>query len=160
MSDNLNKDVTIGRQFLRYINLVADLGRSDALNGYICQESARNLISNMAHHLNQTEQRAFTWTGPYGGGKSSLALVLGSLVSPNKPLREEAKKILHEHRIEKLPIVDDKGRVQGLITSTDLRKIQDHPNSLKDKKGRIIGRAWFQSSNRDCLKVLLKIHNK
>ena len=30
----------------------------------------------------------------------------------------------------------------------------------KDKKGRIIGRAWFQSSNRDCLKVLLKLHKK
>lgn len=94
MPDNLSKDVTIGRQFLRSINLVADLGRSDALNGYICQESARNLISNMAHHLTETEQRAFTWTGPYGGGKSSLALVLGSLVSPNKQLREESKKIL------------------------------------------------------------------
>ncbi len=94
MSDNLNKNVTIGRQFLRSINLAADLGRSDALNGYICQDSARKLISNMAHHLTETEQRAFTWTGPYGGGKSSLALALGSLVSPNKLLREEAKKIL------------------------------------------------------------------
>lgn len=94
MTDNLNKNVTIGRQFLRSINLMADLGRSDALNGYICQDSARNLISNMAHHLTNTEQKAFTWTGPYGGGKSSLALALGSLVSPNKTLRDEAKKIL------------------------------------------------------------------
>jgi hypothetical protein len=48
----------------------------------------------MAHHINKTRQRAFTWTGPYGGGKSSLALVLGSLVSPTKSLREGAKKII------------------------------------------------------------------
>lgn len=94
MANNLKKNVAIGRQFLRSINLAADLGRSDALDGYICQESARNLISTMAHHLNETEQRAFTWTGPYGGGKSSLALALGSLVSPNKTLRDKAKKIL------------------------------------------------------------------
>lgn len=94
MSDKLIKNVTIGRQFLRSINLSADLGRSDALNGYICQESARNLISSMAHHLNETEQRAFTWTGPYGGGKSSLALAVGSLISSNKALRDEAKKVL------------------------------------------------------------------
>jgi hypothetical protein len=48
----------------------------------------------MAHHIAKTSQRAFTWTGPYGGGKSSLALVLGSLVSPTKSLRDGAKKIL------------------------------------------------------------------
>ena len=94
MTDKLTKQVTISRQFLRSINLEADLGRSDALQGYICQETARSLLKNMAHHLNGTRQRAFTWTGPYGGGKSSLALVLGSLVSPNKLLRVEANKLL------------------------------------------------------------------
>ena len=94
MSDKLNQHVTISRQFLRSVNLEADLGRSDALNGYICQTTALSLIKNMAHHLNETRQRAFTWTGPYGGGKSSLALVLGSLVSPNLSLRNHAKKIL------------------------------------------------------------------
>jgi hypothetical protein len=95
MSENLDQNVKVSRQFLRSVNLEADLGRSDALQGYICQDTATSLIKTMAHHLNQTKQRAFTWTGPYGGGKSSLALVLGSLVSPDKDLRSSAKKILN-----------------------------------------------------------------
>jgi len=95
MSENLDKNVTVSRQFLRSINLEADLGRSDALQGYICQNTATSLIQTMAHHLNQTRQRAFTWTGPYGGGKSSLALLLGSLVSPDKELRASARSILN-----------------------------------------------------------------
>ena len=95
MPENLEKNVKVSRQFLRSVNLEADLGRSDALQGYICQDTATSLIKTMAHHLNQTKQRAFTWTGPYGGGKSSLALVLGSLVSPDKDLRANAKKILN-----------------------------------------------------------------
>ena len=94
MNNKADQNISISRQFLRSINLEADLGRSDALQGYICQDTATRLVKTMAHHLNQTSQRAFTWTGPYGGGKSSLALVLGSLVSPNKTLRDSAKKIL------------------------------------------------------------------
>ena len=94
MTDKLNSNVTISRQFLRSVNLEADLGRTDALQGYICQDTAKSLVKNMAHHLNQSRQKAFTWTGPYGGGKSSLALVLGSLVSPIKELKTEAKKLL------------------------------------------------------------------
>jgi len=90
----LNETISVSRQFLRSVNLEADLGREDALQGYVCQDTARSLLGNMAHHINKTRQRAFTWTGPYGGGKSSLALVLGSLVSPNKSLRDGAKKIL------------------------------------------------------------------
>jgi hypothetical protein len=95
MPENHEQNVSISRQFLRSVNLEADLGRSDALQGYICQNTASGLIKTMAHHLNETRQRAFTWTGPYGGGKSSLALALGSLVSPNKELRASARKILH-----------------------------------------------------------------
>lgn len=95
MIEKINQNITISRQFLRSVNLESDLGRSDALQGYICQDTATRLVKTMAQHLNQTRQRAFTWTGPYGGGKSSLALVLGALVSPIKALRDSAKKILN-----------------------------------------------------------------
>src|SRR3990172_11775444 len=50
---------------------------------------------------------------------------------------EKAKEILHRHRIEKLPLVDGKGRLKGLITVTDIEKRQKHPNSCKDTLGRL-----------------------
>ena len=90
----LSNVVTISRQFLRSVRIDADIGREDALSGYVCQGTARSLLENMARQLRDTKQRAFTWTGPYGGGKSSLALMLCSLVGKNKALRSKAKKIL------------------------------------------------------------------
>ena len=55
---------------------------------------------------------------------------------------DEAKQILHKHRIEKLPIVDDSGVIKGLITSKDITNNADYPNASKDKKGRpLVGAA-------------------
>jgi len=55
---------------------------------------------------------------------------------------DEAKEILHKHRIEKLPIVDDSGVITGLITSKDIINNADYPNASKDKKGRpLVGAA-------------------
>lgn len=48
-----------------------------------------------------------------------------------------ASEILKEHKIEKLPIIDEKGRLTGLITYKDITKAKDRPNSCKDKKGRL-----------------------
>ena len=55
---------------------------------------------------------------------------------------EEAKDILHNHRIEKLPIIDESGTINGLITSKDITNIEDYPSASKDKKGRpLVGAA-------------------
>ena len=55
---------------------------------------------------------------------------------------DEAKEILHKHRVEKLPIVDDSGIIKGLITSKDITNNADFPNASKDKKGRpLVGAA-------------------
>jgi hypothetical protein len=90
----LSDVVEISRQFLRSVRIDTDLGREDALSGYVCQGTARTLLENMARQVRDTRQRAFTWTGPYGGGKSSLALMLCSLVGANAGMRDKAKKIL------------------------------------------------------------------
>ena len=50
---------------------------------------------------------------------------------------EEARRKLYEHRIEKLPLVDEDGRLAGLITAQDIIKIQEHPNATKDSRGRL-----------------------
>ncbi|MBW1641671.1 MAG: IMP dehydrogenase [Deltaproteobacteria bacterium] len=50
---------------------------------------------------------------------------------------EESKKILHKHRIEKLLVVDKKGRLAGLITIKDIEKIKKYPNACKDSRGRL-----------------------
>jgi IMP dehydrogenase len=49
----------------------------------------------------------------------------------------EAREILHKNRIEKLPIIDENGFLTGLITSSDIKKIERHPYACKDKKGRL-----------------------
>jgi IMP dehydrogenase len=55
---------------------------------------------------------------------------------------DEAKQILHKHRIEKLPIVDNSGIIKGLITSKDITNNADFPHASKDKKGRpLVGAA-------------------
>jgi IMP dehydrogenase len=51
---------------------------------------------------------------------------------------ENARQTLYAHRIEKLPLVDAQGRVAGLITAQDLRKIEEHPLASKDKRGRLL----------------------
>ncbi len=51
---------------------------------------------------------------------------------------EEAKEILHEHRIEKLPIVDEAGRVTGLITMKDITLKGTYPDAVRDEQGRLI----------------------
>ena len=51
---------------------------------------------------------------------------------------EEAKEMLRKHRIEKLPLVDEEGRVRGLITAKDLMKMKEHPYATKDSRGRLM----------------------
>ena len=51
--------------------------------------------------------------------------------------REEARKLLHKHRIEKLVVVDEDGFCVGLITVKDMEKAQNHPDACKDAQGRL-----------------------
>jgi IMP dehydrogenase len=51
---------------------------------------------------------------------------------------DEAERILHQHRIEKLPLVDEAGHLKGLITVKDIQKKRDFPQAATDSKGRLL----------------------
>ena len=51
---------------------------------------------------------------------------------------EQARAILQQHKIEKLPVIDDDNRLAGLITYKDIMKVSDYPNSCKDSLGRLV----------------------
>lgn len=51
--------------------------------------------------------------------------------------QDEAKRLLHQHRIEKLLVVDDEGNCVGLVTVKDMEKARAHPNAVKDAQGRL-----------------------
>ena len=51
---------------------------------------------------------------------------------------DQAKEILHNQRLEKLPVVDDKKHIVGLITSKDILKMEQYPHASKDRKGRLL----------------------
>ena len=51
--------------------------------------------------------------------------------------KDEIMKLLHQHRLERLLVIDDKDNLKGLITVKDIQKSTDHPNACKDSKGRL-----------------------
>lgn len=90
----LSDFVQISRQYQRSIRVDADIGRADALSSYIYHATADSVVDGMCKQLASTNQRCFTWTGPFGGGKSSLAVALASALHPDKALRAKARKAL------------------------------------------------------------------
>lgn len=72
-------------------------------------------------------------------GHRSLAEVMTHevITAPSGTTLKQAEKILHEHRIEKLPLVDADGRLTGLITVKDIMKLEEYPKATKDLRGRL-----------------------
>ena len=94
--------VHVAGRYRRAIRLEADLGNASALEGFICPRSSADVLESLARHVLETDQCAFTWTGPYGGGKSSLAVALGSLLGGSPKLRQAAATILGKATAELL----------------------------------------------------------
>lgn len=89
----LNERVRIARRFLRSIRIEADLGDAAALEGFVCPQSSADVLATMARHVSETGQGAYTWTGPYGSGKSSLVVALSALLNGNAGLQKQATKV-------------------------------------------------------------------
>ena len=79
---------------------------------------------------------------------SNIMTKEGLVTAPEGTSLAEAQKILGKHRIEKLPIVDKKGYLKGLITIKDIEKSIQYPNSARDENGRLlVGAAVSTAAN-------------
>ena len=86
--------VHVGGRFRRSIRIDADLSDPTALNGFVCPPSSAAVLQTMAKHVVESEQTAFTWTGPYGTGKSSLVIALSAALNGSPELRETTSQVL------------------------------------------------------------------
>lgn len=86
--------VDINRRFARSARIDADLNGTPPLIGYVLQASVAKALTTMAASQIDSHQGAFTWTGPYGGGKSSAALLIANLVAGTAENRKIARKIV------------------------------------------------------------------
>ncbi len=69
---------------------------------------------------------------------SEVMTSTGLVTAPVGTTLEDAKKVLQEHKIEKLPIVDDNDILKGLITIKDIEKAKQFPDAAKDSRGRLM----------------------
>src|SRR5690349_7227188 len=88
--------VHINRRFARSARIDADLGGTPPLVGYVLQASVAKALRTLAESQRDSHQGAFTWTGPYGGGKSSAALLVANFIAGSEPNRKIARDIAGE----------------------------------------------------------------
>ncbi|WP_135074888.1 hypothetical protein [Terasakiella sp. SH-1] len=94
--DQLSHSVKVVSRFQRSIRVDTDMYDTEALEGYVCPPSASNALISISKQVASGPQRAFTLTGPFGGGKSSLAVVLGSLLGKRQENHDKACSVLGE----------------------------------------------------------------
>lgn len=86
--------VHVAPRFQRAIRIDTDLHDPHALEGFLCPQSATETLLTMGRHISETGHSAFTWTGPYGSGKSSLVLALHGILAGDARRRARAAEIV------------------------------------------------------------------
>lgn len=73
----------------------------------------------------------------------------GLITAPVGTTLEEARRILARHKVEKLPLVDEAGKLRGLITIKDIQKARQYPHAAKDSQGRLLAAAAVGAGPKD-----------
>ncbi|HEX8966904.1 MAG TPA: IMP dehydrogenase [Chloroflexota bacterium] len=102
------------------VNSLLVVGEEDRLLGIV---TSRDVL--FAEDPSQPVERLMT------GGEQLVTAPVGTRL-------EEARRILHEHRLEKLPLVDATGHLRGLITARDVLRLTEHPMAARDSQGRLL----------------------
>ena len=83
--------VSVDGRFQRSVNINSDIGDLDFFQGYKVPSSSEKLLYEMSEHVSETSHSSFTWTGPYGSGKSSLVVACSALLSEDKNIKSAAE---------------------------------------------------------------------
>ena len=139
----LSDVIKLNARFCRSININQDLDNAEILSNFICPTSFEFALLNITENVSKTGQAAFTWTGPYGSGKSSLALFLSALLGKKKELRAIASNllkakarqtILSQLKVVKgwevLPIVGELKDAQALLKEAIAKKTGKKANNI------------------------------
>jgi IMP dehydrogenase len=102
------------------VNSLLVVGENDRLLGIV---TSRDVL--FAEDPSQPVERIMT------GGEQLVTAPVGTRL-------EQARRILHEHRLEKLPLVDDTGHLRGLITARDVLRLTENPQAARDSQGRLL----------------------
>jgi hypothetical protein len=170
MNQLLANIVTVNNKFCRSVNLNHDFNNYDILKGIICPTSFKLVLDGMIDHISTTGQSAFTWTGPYGAGKSSLALLLTALMGKNKKLRETAEIIIGNSLTKKfyskiyinkgwkiIPVMGELDSIENLISNeTDARNINSIFNCFEEYLEKNEGILLILDEMGKCLEAAAK----
>src|SRR5580765_3480216 len=102
------------------VNSLLVVGENDRLLGIV---TSRDVL--FSEDPSQPVERIMT------GGEQLVTAPVGTRL-------EDARRILHEHRLEKLPLVDATGHLRGLITARDVLRLTEHPTAARDSQGRLL----------------------
>ena len=154
---SLAEHVRIQGRFRQSIRVDQDLGNWDSLEGFICPNSSTSVLLTMADHIVKSGQGAFTWTGPYGSGKSSLAVAFSALLSGNSSHRAYAEKTIGKLKAQeiqnKLPLKTRGWRSLGVV-GRRANPVQVLGEALNDSGLIKKKRNWTETS---LMKSLLEI---
>jgi len=113
------------------IREVIELTRARGISGLPVTDDGNKVVGIITHRDIRFEDQ--------------LDLPVAQVMTPRERLvtvgesatREEVLLLLHKHRIEKIPVVDDENRLRGMITVKDIQKAKDYPRACKDEHGRL-----------------------
>lgn len=157
----LNQLVDIAPYYQKSVRLTDDIKNVDALGGYICLETAKKLLFTMSQQIIHSNQRAFTWTGPFGSGKSSLALALANLLGKEQYNENIAELSLVEGfqdafpKWEKgwlvIPVVGSRSNSISVISQA----VKNHTNKSISSQNELFSTLEELSSSNDGLLLIV-----
>ena len=97
-----SKNIQLANRFQRAVRIDSDLYNPHAIDDFLCPASFANVLSIMIDNVSRSNQSAFTWTGPYGSGKSSLVVFFCALLSQDRKLCKRAYAALDKNLAAKV----------------------------------------------------------